>query len=183
MRQCSTCKAEKSCDQFQVDLTRSSGFRSQCRECVRIGARKFAGNNKAKRSAYAKQYRTLNKDRLDSKEAHRRLTKRAQALVAHARIRARRLRVPFALDDQVASIQAIIDQGYCELTGLAFDLTPGARQHLSPSLDRRVPSDGYVPGNVRVICYGMNAAMGNWGEAALVEMVTAYMDLIRLPPG
>lgn len=174
MKQCSSCKTNKSLLEFAQDRSKSSGLRSQCRICTRACQNRYVARNKIKRSVYHKKYRALNKDTLDNKERYRRLTKRAQGLIAHARIRAKRLGIPYALDDQVESIQAIIDIGVCEMTALRFDLTPGQRRHLSPSLDRKIPALGYVPGNVRVICYGMNAALGNWGEAALIEMMDAW---------
>ena len=95
---------------------------------------------------------------------------RAQVLIRHAKRRSTAKGLPFDLDRHVREIQARIDAGRCEMTGMPFDLlVPRART--SPSLHRVHPNKGYVYENVRVICFGMNAALGNWGEEALLQMV------------
>lgn len=100
---------------------------------------------------------------------------RAAVLCNKAAQRAKRTSVPYRLRRRdVAEIQRKLDAGVCELTGLRFSSKGGARSHLSASLDRRVPALGYVPGNVRVVCFGINAALGNWGEAALREIIKAW---------
>jgi hypothetical protein len=40
----------------------------------------------------------------------------------------------------------------------------------SPSLDKIIPKLGYVRGNVRVVCYQVNMALGEYGEEKLIEM-------------
>jgi len=139
---------------------------------------------------YAQERRRLHGDRLRAKQAEwagknrehlkrrgekRRLEKRAMCLVAHARIRARRLQLPFDLDQYIPELQKRIDLGVCELTGFPFDLKGGKRQYASPSIDRIEPCLGYTFPNVRVICYGMNAALGNWGEDALMQMIESWL--------
>lgn len=136
-----------------------------------------------KRSARFKRWREENRDHLNAKEAERRLTKRAQCLIANARTRARNRGLIFDLDAHVDEIQGRIDLGYCELTGTPFDLTPG-RKFNSPSLDRIKPSDGYVIGNIRVVCHAVNAAMGDWGEGPLRLIIEHWsaMESMRKSP-
>lgn len=129
----------------------------------------------ARRKIYQKRWAIENRDHLLDRERRRRLEKRAQCLIAHARIRARRKKLLFDLDEHESSIQARIDAGFCELTGYPFDLRGGQRQFASPSLDRINPALGYVIGNVRVICFAMNSALGNWGEAAFAEIALAWI--------
>ncbi len=116
-----------------------------------------------------------NRDRLLSREKTRQLTKRAQCLVSYARKRARDHGHAFDLDSHVSNLQARIDAGKCELTGIPFTLNSGRRWD-SPSLDRIKPEDGYVIENMRVILHGMNAALGNWGEYTLMNMVSAMQS-------
>jgi hypothetical protein len=132
---------------------------------------------KQHRSAYHKVYRQnpQTKERLNARERKRRIDKRAQCLIAHARIRARRLNVPFDLNIYTDILQQRIDNGICELTGIQFDLEGGKRKWASPSIDRIKPSDGYVIENIRVICFGMNAALGNWGIEPLLEMISGLI--------
>jgi len=45
------------------------------------------------------------------------------------------------------------------------------REAFAPSIDRIVPALGYVPGNVRVVCNIVNAAMSEWGLDSLMTLV------------
>ena len=89
-------------------------------------------------------------------------------------MRCRNKGILFALDGFADELQRRIDAGRCELSGVAFDLSPG-RKPTSPSLDRRNPADGYTPENVRVICHALNAALGDWGEDALAPIVSGWL--------
>lgn len=121
------------------------------------------------------RWRDANRDLLKDRNRHRRLAKRAMCLVAAARVRARRKSVSFELvDSDITRIQEIIDKGFCQLSGVAFTLE-GPRSATSPSLDRIDSRLGYVPGNVRVICYALNAALGNWGEGEFRRIAEAWL--------
>jgi hypothetical protein len=126
-----------------------------------------------RRNQKFKEWATNNKTHLLERERIRRLEKRAQCLVASARIRARKKGITFGLDSSVEDIQRRIDLGVCEITGTAFDLSPG-RKYNSPSLDRIDPKRGYEPDNVRVVCHAMNAAMGDWGEDKVFSMFSNW---------
>ncbi len=126
---------------------------------------------------YAKQaeWREKNRPYLQEKSRKRRRAKRAMCLVAAACIRARKKGIVFTLDaTDIAALQAVIDVGRCELSGAFFTLD-GPRMATSPSLDRIEPDKGYVRGNVRIICHALNAALGDWGEAELRRIVTAWV--------
>lgn len=64
-------------------------------------------------------------------------------------------------------------KGRCALTGIPFDLfkDPNRRVRLwAPSLDRIDCSQGYVPGNVRVVANAVNIALSDFGEIVLLEI-------------
>ena len=135
---------------------------------------RLAANGDAMRAAAA-EWRGKNREYLADKSTARRLSKRAMCLAAAARVRARSKGVPFALTGaDIATLQAVIDAGRCELSGVAFTLT-GQRSATSPSLDRRNPTFGYVTGNVRVVCHALNAGMGDWGDAELLRIARAWI--------
>lgn len=46
----------------------------------------------------------------------------------------------------------------------------------APSIDRIDCNQGYMVGNVRLVCRIANFAMGNWGEAALIELAQAIAN-------
>ncbi len=83
--------------------------------------------------------------------------------------------IPFDLWGHLPALQARIDAGKCEVTGLPFNLE-GGRTWDSPSLDRIDPQSGYVFSNVRVVCHGVNSAMGDWGEQQLIRMAQAILE-------
>lgn len=103
-----------------------------------------------------------------------RMRYRGRFLIRGAKMRCRKSGVVFALDNYEAEIDAMLEKG-CALTGLPFNPTPLPRYD-SPSLDRIKPSLGYVPGNVRVILYCLNAALGNWGEDVFATVATAFVE-------
>lgn len=96
-------------------------------------------------------------------------------LLAAARSRARKKGVAFEVTStERERLQSVINGGVCELSGLPFNMTVGESFYRdSPSLDRIKPELGYVDGNLRVILYGLNAAIGSWGLDRLMEMIDA----------
>jgi hypothetical protein len=86
------------------------------------------------------------------------------AMLARARDRASKSRIPFHLDrfDLVLPVK-------CPVLGIS--LTPGqCRGPGSPSLDRVWPDLGYVPGNVRVISDRANRLKSNHSAQDLSEL-------------
>lgn len=105
--------------------------------------------------------------------------KRAMCLLAAAKRRAKQKGVPFYVSaEERARLQAVIDGGVCELTGLPFKMDNANALFCwdSPSIDRIRPALGYTDGNMRVVVYGMNAAIGAWGEDVLETMVRSWLD-------
>lgn len=136
--------------------------------------RRYRLKNEDKRKAYQAQWRLENAEHLKQRAARRRLLKRAMCLVAAARVRARRKSIEFMLGDaDIELLQAAIDRGICEVSGVALTLT-GPRSATSPSLDRIKPELGYVAGNIRIVCHALNAGMGDWGEDELLRIVEAW---------
>ena len=108
----------------------------------------------------------------------RRRNKRAWLLVDAARRRARLDVIAYDLDGRQADLQRRIDAGFCELTGIPFNLD-GGRTYDSPSLDRINPKKGYIYDNIRVICDLMNRALSDWGEGPVRIVAEAYMSSLR----
>ena len=130
---------------------------------------------KARRAANGARWRSENQSRIATRGAKRRLEKRAMCLIASARTRARNKSLQFDLDSHVDDVQQVIDEGFCQLSGIPFDLSPG-RGPRSPSLDRIDPVRGYVYDNVRIICHALNSGLGDWGEDEFAIIVAAWMD-------
>jgi len=157
MRTCSVCATSKPSTDFYAN---SKGVRRKtCVPCyaAKEAARK-ARKPKAERQASWAKYRRV---------------RRAQLLLSVAKYRAKAKKLAFDLDaEDVALLQATIDAGFCQMTGLPFDLDKGKTWN-TPSIDRIDPKAGYVKGNVRVILYALNVMMNTWGEAKVLEVARA----------
>jgi hypothetical protein len=63
--------------------------------------------------------------------------------------------------------------GCCMISGIPFDATPfigSMRRPFAPSLDRIDSAQGYVVGNVRLVCVLVNLAMNQWGLEPLLHV-------------
>ncbi len=93
-------------------------------------------------------------------------------MLSGARRRARKQGVPCTLS--VSWIKAQLKRGECAVSGLPFDLTTGqgrwVKLPFTPSLDRKVPLDGYTEENCRVVCLIVNEAMNRWGFTPLMRL-------------
>lgn len=70
--------------------------------------------------------------------------------------------------------------GCCVLTGIPFDPEPGSP--FRPSIDRIDCDQGYVEGNVRVVCAIVNYALNTFGDDAFDRMCrarVAYLDSLN----
>lgn len=129
---------------------------------------------KEKRAAYAREYGIRNAGKKAAAEAVRKMERRGQLLVTNARMRAKKRGLVFDLDGHVHDIQSRIDAGSCELTGYPFNLS-GGRTFDSPSIDRIDASKGYTHDNVRIVLHMVNAAMGDWGDGPLRQVMMHWL--------
>lgn len=135
----------------------------------------YRAANKERKAEYEAKWRAENAEHLKQRAAKRRLEKRAMCLIAAARVRCRAKGILFELEGFAEELQKRIDAGCCELSGIAFDMSPGRKAN-SPSLDRKNPAGGYTPLNVRVICHALNAALGDWGEDELAPIMAGWLS-------
>jgi hypothetical protein len=114
------------------------------------------------RAAYRKRY--PERDRATRLAIHMSQRKKATNIVSNIKRRAKEKGLPFDLDKHVPEIQARIDIGLCELSGIPFVWGLRGRCALTASVDRIIPAKGYVYTNIRLICLALNVAFNNWGE-------------------
>jgi hypothetical protein len=150
---CARCKLEKEIDSNFTKAKRyKDGIRSWCRDC----------DNK-----YIKQYRHTHPKSLAWKEgiARRARTYRKNhpeaSLLAHAKQRAKKLGIPFAIKRTDIKIPE-----YCPVLGIKLTIAPKLT-FSSTTLDRIIPKLGYVPGNIAVISLRANQLKNN---ASLEEL-------------
>ena len=153
-RKCYECKETKSIRFFPANKRQSGGYAYQCKDCI----------NSSYDADSARKRRALQK-----------LENGAALLVKSAKERAKKRGLSFDLNKHIDEIQAIIDSGKCQMTGVEFYIGEG-RFFNTPSIDRINPKDGYIFSNIRIICWGMNAALGDWGEEKLMQMINGYIN-------
>ena len=97
-----------------------------------------------------------------------------------AQERAKKKGVPFSIDAYYLE-QLMVDQGWrCALSDIPFSVK--RRDPFGPSLDRIVPSLGYVAGNLRFVNHILNTAMSNWGIEIVLQVAKAVADKNRTRP-
>ncbi len=97
-----------------------------------------------------------------------------------AKHRAANKNLPFDIDgDHLVALWEESD-GCCALTGRTFDLASwglkGQVNPDAPSVDRIVPSLGYVRGNVRLITYHMNISLSDFGTEIFEQLLKSYRE-------
>ena len=104
------------------------------------------------------RYALKNKDKLKARNLQHRIANPEKCLARAARQRALRLGVPYEITHENIFIPE-----YCPILGIKLERKYGTYggQDSSPSLDRRIPALGYVPGNIWVISQKANAMKSN----------------------
>ena len=152
---CKRCGEARHLSDFRAH--NKGGLRGTCKQCENTAVREAKPWASDAKRAYLKE---------------RRATHRGFSLTNDAKRRAKEKGLAFDLDWR--DIQARIDRGVCEVTGIAFDLsTPKAWN--APSLDQREAKGGYTPENTRVVLYALNTMANCWGE----DLISLIADAIR----
>ena len=91
-----------------------------------------------------------------------------------AKHRAKRDGVPFNLVEE-----DIVIPSHCPVLGIPLSFGPIDDRDSSPSLDRLVPSKGYVRGNITVVSFRSNSIKSNATIEELRKVAFYYEDLTR----
>jgi hypothetical protein len=94
------------------------------------------------------------------------------AMLHSARQRAKQAGVPFTL-----TVDDIIIPKLCPALGITLSRGEGRATDASPSLDRIVPSLGYVPGNVIVLSKRANTIKSNGTGAEILAVARLVLEL------
>ena len=176
MKVCTKCKRPRRKDAFRRYLGRSSdGLRPICRDCQKRYEAKW-------RKAHAERLRQSREKRKDKEAAYRQeydRLHRGAILAKEAARRCRRKGLPCDLLDHIGELEARVQAGRCELSGLQFDFHAKGTAWNSPSIHRTRPELGYTLANVKVICFCLNAALGNWGESVLKNVAATWLERSR----
>lgn len=97
------------------------------------------------------------------------------SMLSNARQRAKRLGLPCTITAADIQIPAT-----CPVLGIPLAHQKGAKQsENSPTVDRIIPSKGYVPGNVIVVSLKANRIKNNASVDELVAVAEFYRNLIQ----
>lgn len=110
--------------------------------------------SKEEKSAYDTEYRKKNREKLigKSKEKYLKTRHSKKNILSAARTRAKKQGVPFDLQMEDIEIPEI-----CPVLGIEIKFAYGKANDNSPSLDKIIPSKGYIKGNVAIM-----SARANW---------------------
>ena len=174
-RCCTVCKETKPITEFTRNKNKKTGFEARCKKCARQAIAEYRRNNPEKYTETKLRSYSKNKDKLNQRNREWGKSNRGYLMVQGAKRRAKASNLDFNLDQHKEEIQARVDKGYCEMTGIPFNLK-GGRMWDTPSIDRINPERGYVYENIRIVCRAMNCMLGNWGANVMEKVFTAYME-------
>ena len=109
----------------------------------------------------------------DNKKIHP--SARCRQLISMAKNRSKDKSLDFNLDHGYLVDLWDKQCGRCDISGIVFNLDypekPGEPRFDAPSLDRIKPELGYIKGNVRLVIYQINMAIGPYGLDRLLETI------------
>lgn len=106
-----------------------------------------------------------------------RTEKTLRGAIRSAKTRAKAKGVPFRLTLDFLLDMAERQDFRCAVTGIEFFAPAECKSRVhpyTPSIDRIKPELGYVPGNVRILAYAVNAMILDWGDDLFEQVTSSY---------
>lgn len=122
-----------------------------------------------------RQYKVANRGKINDANNRRNATPEGWCVIAvgRSRTRAKKQGLPFSLTASDV-INALPHDLRCPVLGVPLQFGQGTSQN-NPSLDRIIPSLGYVPGNIAIISFRANTMK----QDATADEVRALLDYIE----
>lgn len=121
--------------------------------------KKYYSDNKENKKKYYKQYYLDNRESLDLQNRQYQIDNPEKALIISIRSRSKKHNIPFDLSED-----DIVFPKVCPILNIPLEIQVGKRYKTrdnSPSVDRIVPSLGYVKGNIQIISFLANSMKRN----------------------
>lgn len=156
----------KPCTLCKVTLTEESW----CTPCKKAYLQRYKADHKEHIKDLNRSWRVSNREHYQEyKNTYYRTTHgRCVELCRSAKRRAKNRGLDFDLNTTYLEELWAVQSGLCLLTGIKLRIAPestgGYHFYDSPSIDRADPKRGYTKDNVRLICYGMNCCLHDFGE-------------------
>lgn len=164
-KSCASCWQVKPLVDFRINKQQRSGRAAYCRECEK--KKRDRPDLKQVNQVRSRAWRTANPER-------------ARFLSAVKSAKSRHQVVTIDVDYLLGMLDA--QQGRCALSGIkmTFGNTTdrGGALPRSCSLDRIDQSKGYERGNVRLVCFAMNAFRGSMSDEEMLEMAKATVAFL-----
>lgn len=157
-------------------------YREQYPDRVKASDEKYRKKHRDKAVERSRKWHAENKARANTRRIVRKQVQRTDRpwniAVSSARTRARESDIPFDLTDEWGAARWT---GKCELTGIPFRIVRGVGTKIfAPSLDRIIPSLGYVQSNCRFILFCVNAFKHNGTDEQMYAVADALMKARHL---
>lgn len=198
---CPECSTVKPLVDFYRDKSKPDGLTRRCKECTKASVnqwrkqnlekarkqrRKSYYNNREHALAYGEKWRQANPDKVkgyyearkdEFKQRRKGRDYFIKSMLKSAQNRAIDEQLPFDLT--IEYLQEIATM-HCPVTGDKLDWNreleeTSKRNSLVPSLDKIVPSRGYVKGNVAIISWRMNVLKSDMTTTELQQL----LDYVR----
>ncbi len=148
---CKGCLEEKSVSSFHKSGVMRDGYQSICWLCHKV---KYGIGTEV----WKKHQSDLRKQDW------------VKYILKGARQRAKENCIPYDIEHTDIKVPAI-----CPILGIELAFSSGGKSPNSPSLDRVIPSKGYVRGNVRIISWRANRLKMNETDPRIFEAIAAYL--------
>lgn len=172
MKICNKCKLAKEKTEFHKHKRTSDGLYGVCKSCKKEYDLIYRKGDKVQTAQKSKKYR-------DRKSEYRRYianTDPRKILLMSAKQRAKNQNLPFDIE-----LNDIIIPKYCPILDIEIKRKEsgkgGSFQPNSPSLDKIIPSKGYVKGNIMIISMKANIMKCN---ATIEEILKFSENMIKL---
>ena len=161
MKICNVCEEEKTMDSFYFIIKQNS-YRGKCNSCYSKHKAAYHKRTRLKHNEYTRAHYAANKEHKQEQALQHRLDNPELYMFIGAKSRAKANNILFNIE-----VEDVILPDYCPI--LNIPLIKGAKRATdnSPTLDRLIPSLGYIKGNVNVIS---NKANRTKNDATLTEL-------------
>lgn len=182
IKKCKICNLEKEIECFVKNKNCKNGYENICKLCKNERMRIYKKSDKYKeyRKKYNSYYKNKEKENLKNRKNKNPLLYRSRILYAGMRDRSRIKGIEF--DKEFFSIDYIFNKlsnnPYCECCKKPLDIDFKSTKRFndnSPSMDRVNSKQGYVKGNVAIICWKCNKHKQDSNSKEL-RMIADFID-------
>ena len=189
MKICVKCNKSKGIKDFHKMSASRDGHNRRCKDCVNEYARNHY--NSSPKWKESRKLRILKMGE-DSRERLRQYgrdwyntpTGRAKTLMKGIKDRSKKYEEVLDFDENY--LKLIIENGYCQATGIPFELgsaRDSKKRAFSPSIDRIDNNKGYFKENVRLVIWQYNLMKGELTDEELALLCIDVLESVWIRKG